>query len=84
MNTNLLLKAGRLENESNQKVILAVNSGLRNRWVRWVRWVRCQGGPEEDPKPDPRNPDCQAAWAEFGKQRDEARVAFFPLNSHSL
>jgi hypothetical protein len=32
MNTNLLLQAGRLENESNQMVILAVNLGLRNRW----------------------------------------------------
>jgi hypothetical protein len=31
MNTNLLLQAGRLENESNQMVILAVNLGLRNR-----------------------------------------------------
>jgi hypothetical protein len=37
--------------------------------------------PEDDPKPDCRNHDCQAAWAEFGKQGEEARVASFPLNS---
>jgi hypothetical protein len=37
MNTNLLLQAGRLENESNQTVILAVNSGLRNRWRQLCR-----------------------------------------------
>jgi hypothetical protein len=52
--------------------------------ARTVRWVRCQGGPEEDPRPDCRNHDYQAAWAEFGKHREEARVAFFPRNSQSL
>jgi hypothetical protein len=38
-------KDGRSENESNQVVILAANSGLRNRWAQ-RRWVfKC-----DDPK----------------------------------
>lgn len=46
MNTNLLLQAGRLENESNQMVILAVNSGLRNR-CEWEQSLRLS--PHETP-----------------------------------